>query len=136
MSTYRRLVALRGATSVERNEAEAIVAASEELVRELMAENELGAADLVSAMFTATPDLDAAFPAAGARRAGLGDVPLICATEIAVPGALERCVRVMIHAYSTRGRDDLQHVYLGRAGILRSGRGGPDGAYSNPQGKS
>ena len=82
-----RLFALRGAISVDRNEAAAILDASERLMREVIARNDLVAERMVSCLFTVTPDLDAEFPAVAARRIGLNAVPLICAQEIAVSGA-------------------------------------------------
>jgi chorismate mutase len=113
-----RLIALRGANSVDRNEAGAILAATEELMREILARNGLAAEDLVSCIFTLTPDLDAAFPAQAAREMGLSAVPLLCAGEIPVPGALPRVIRVLIHAYQPDGRP-AEHVYLGDAVQLR-----------------
>jgi chorismate mutase len=114
-----RLVALRGANSVEHNTAEAILAATDELMREILRRNGLGADDLVSCIFTLTPDLDAQFPAVAAREMGLSSVPLLCAREIPVPGSLPRVIRVLIHYYAD---DDAQpaHVYLGDARTLRS----------------
>lgn len=112
--------ALRGATSVEADRAEAIVAATRELLEELLARNGATGDDLVSVVFTATPDLTAAFPAAAARSLGLADVPLLCATEIAVPGAPPRVIRVLAHLYTARRRSELEHVYLHDAAELRS----------------
>ncbi len=117
MST-RRLAALRGATSVAGNERGAILDATETLLRALIERNDVAADDVVSVMFTATPDLDAVFPAVAARRLGL-DVPLLCAAEIAVPGAPERIVRILVHLYSERAPGALEHVYLGAARTLR-----------------
>jgi chorismate mutase len=114
-----RLIALRGANSVERNEASAILGATEELMRELMARNELGPEQLVSCIFTLTEDLDAEFPAVAARNIGLHRVPLLCAREIPVPGSLPRVIRVMVHAYAEPGREP-RHVYLGAARALRA----------------
>ena len=111
-----RLIALRGATTVHHNEAEPILAATEELMHELLARNRLTAEDLVSCIFTLTEDLDAEFPAVAARRMGLSKVPLLCAREIPVPGSLPRVIRVMIHAYSA---SEAQHVYMGDARALR-----------------
>lgn len=101
------------------NEAEAIVSATGELLAEMLSANGVAPEDLVSIVFTATPDLDAAFPAEAARRAGLDEVPLMCAAEMAVPGALQSCVRVLIHLYSERDYAKLRHVYLGEARHLR-----------------
>ena len=113
-----RLRALRGAVTVERNDSEAILEGTEELVRAVMERNGLAPEDMVSCIFTCTPDLDAEFPAVAARRLGLGDVPLICAREIDVPGALPRVIRVMVHCYANDGRAP-QHVYLREAAALR-----------------
>jgi chorismate mutase len=111
-----RVVALRGANEVTENTAEAILSATDKLMRELLARNALQAEDLVSCIFTLTPDLDAQFPAAAARAMGLSSVPLLCAREIPVPGALPRIIRVMMHAYMDRPGE---HVYLGEAAKLR-----------------
>jgi len=114
-----RLFALRGATTVEDNDAEQILSATEELMRELMTRNELDAEDLVSCLFTLTEDLDAEFPAVAARRMGLNQVPLMCAREVPVPGSLPRVVRVMVHCYADDGHES-RHVYLGEAKALRA----------------
>jgi chorismate mutase len=113
-----RLRALRGAVTVDRNDAEAILEGTEELLREVMERNELGADDLVSCIFTCTPDLDAEFPAVAARRLGLDGVPLICARELDVPDALPRVIRLMVHCYAHEERRP-QHVYLRDAASLR-----------------
>ena len=115
-----RLRALRGATTADGNEAGAIVGATEELLSELLAANDVDPDDLVSIIFTSTPDLDAEFPAAAARRLGLAHVPLLCATEIGVPGAPERCIRVLVHLYTSRDYASLRHVYRGEARRLRT----------------
>ena len=113
-----RLIALRGATTVAENEASAILAATDELMREILRRNALEPADLVSCIFTLTDDLDAEFPAVAARQVGLSAVPLLCAREVKVPGALPRVIRAMLHCY---GADDHRprHVYLGEARTLR-----------------
>ena len=111
-----KLKALRGAITVDDNEAEAILGATEELLRELLERNALQTDDLVSCLFTCTEDLDAAFPAEAARRLGLNAVPLLCAREIDVPGALPRVIRLMVHCYM---EGDAQHVYLREAERLR-----------------
>ena len=113
-----RLVALRGANTVTENTAEAILSATDELMRQLLARNALGVDNLVSCIFTLTPDLDAEFPAVAAREMGLSSVPLLCAREIPVPGALPKVIRVMIHAYLPAG-SVAEHVYLGDAAKLR-----------------
>ena len=113
-----RLIALRGATSVAANDAAAILRATEELMGALLERNALDPQDLVSCIFTLTEDLDAEFPAVAARAMGLSRVPLLCAREIPVPGALPRVIRVLIHCYLPPGID-AQHVYLGEASALR-----------------
>jgi chorismate mutase len=113
-----RLIALRGATTVEVNQSAPILEATGELMHELLERNGLDAADLVSCIFTLTEDLDAEFPAVAARNIGLSRVPLLCAREIPVPGALPRVIRVLMHCYPPVGVDP-QHVYLGEARQLR-----------------
>jgi chorismate mutase len=114
-----RLHALRGAISVERNEAEAILGATEELMREIMARNDLTPQDAISCIFTLTPDLNAEFPAVAARRLGFDRVPLLCAKELDVPGAMPRVIRVLVHYYAPEGHV-ARSVYLGEARALRS----------------
>jgi chorismate mutase len=113
-----RLFALRGATSVTANEADAILAATDELMRELMARNELQPDAMVSCIFTVTDDLDAEFPALAARNLGLDRVPLLHAREIPVPGSLPRAIRVLVHYYAPDGHQP-RHVYLREARVLR-----------------
>jgi chorismate mutase len=114
-----RLFALRGAISVESNTADAILGSTEELMRELMARNELEPPSLVSCIFTVTEDLDAEFPAVAARNIGLNAVPLLCAQEIAVPGSLARVIRVLVHYYADEDHQP-RHVYLRDARVLRA----------------
>lgn len=114
-----RLHALRGATSVERNDSESIVAATRELMNELMTRNSIGVEQMVSCIFSATGDLNAEFPAVAARDIGLNRVPLLCTREIDVPGAPERVIRVLIHYYAGDGHS-AQHVYLHEAKKLRT----------------
>jgi chorismate mutase len=113
-----RLRALRGAITVEENDAGAIVDATEELVRAVMERNSLQAHDLVSCIFTCTDDLDAEFPALAARGLGLSGVPLLCAREIDVPGALPRVIRLLVHCYAEPDAP-VRHVYLREAVALR-----------------
>ena len=122
MSTnqQKRVRALRGAITVPDNDGEAIVAATTELLDTMISRNDVDGDDLVSMIFTATPDLDAEFPAIAARRLGLAHVPLLCSVELDVQGAMPRCVRVMMHLYSDRGAGELQHVYLRDARELRA----------------
>ena len=115
-----RVRALRGATTASQNDPQSIVAATTELLTELLTANDVAPDDLVSIIFTSTPDLDAEFPAAAARALDLGHVPLLCATEIAVPGAPARCIRVLAHLYTERDYATLRHVYRGDARALRT----------------
>jgi chorismate mutase len=114
-----RLFALRGANSVESNRADAILAATGELMRELMARNDLEPEAMVSCIFTLTDDLDAEFPALAARNLGLDRVPLLCAREVPVPGALPRVIRVLVHYYAGEDHEP-RHVYLRDARSLRA----------------
>ena len=111
--------AFRGATRLSADDPAEMTEAVEELVGAMLERNGLDRADLISALFTATPDLVCMFPAAAARGLGLGDVPLICAQEIDVPGALSRVVRVMAHAETDLARSEIVHVYLRGAEVLR-----------------
>jgi chorismate mutase len=120
MSTDRREVAaLRGATTVTSDTPEDIVSATHELLRELLDRNEVEPKDIISIVFTSTHDLVAEFPAVAARKLGLMDVPLLCAAEIPVPGALARCVRVLVHLRLPEGSAPA-HVYLRGASELRT----------------
>ncbi|MGH7728272.1 MAG: chorismate mutase [Vulcanimicrobiaceae bacterium] len=110
---------IRGATTVARDDAEAILEATGELVREIVAANEVRPEDVASALFTVTPDLRAEFPAAAARRMGWTMVPLLNFTEIGVPGRLERCIRVLVHVNTERSQSEMVHVYLREAVSLR-----------------
>jgi chorismate mutase len=111
--------AIRGAVQVEADERSAILEGTTELVSEVMARNDLTTDDVISVLFTATPDLTAEFPALAARKLGFHEVPLICANEIPVPGAMPRVVRLMAHVETSRSRSDIQHVYLRGAAALR-----------------
>jgi chorismate mutase len=113
-----RLFALRAAISVERNDAEDILRATDELVREVLGRNEIEPPDVVSAIFTVTDDLDAEFPAVAARKLGLDRTPLLCAREIPVPGSMPRVIRALVH-YHADEQHSPQHVYLGEARALR-----------------
>ena len=112
-----KLVALRGAITVERNDSESILEGTTELVREVMDRNKLAPEDMVSCIFTCTEDLNAEFPAVAARRLGLSGVPLLCAREIDVPGSMQRVIRLLLHCYT--GGAEPQHVYLREARALR-----------------
>jgi chorismate mutase len=114
-----RLFALRGANTVNANEAPAILSATDELMRELMARNTLEPEAMVSCIFTLTDDLNAEFPAVAARNLGLSRVPLLCSREVPVPGSLPRVIRVLVHYYAADDHEP-RHVYLGEARVLRA----------------
>ena len=116
----QRLRALRGATTATADEGQAIVDATERLLAEMIGRNGIATEDLVSMIFTTTSDLSAEFPAAAARALGLSSVPLLCAREIDVPGSVPRCIRVLMHLYTSRGNETLRHVYLDGAEQLRT----------------
>ena len=113
------LRALRGATTVDRDEESHVHERVIALLGEMCERNGVGHDDIVSILFTATDDLHATFPAAGARKMGLGDVPLMCARELDVDGGTPRCVRVLMHLATERSRSELRHVYLEGAVGLR-----------------
>jgi chorismate mutase len=119
MSAPPMVRGVRGATTVEADTADQVTERSQELMRQLMARNDLTEDDLVSVLFTTTGDVTSIFPATAIREIGFGAVPLLCAAEIAVPGAMPLCIRVLIHTYTTRSRDEIHHVYLHGAQGLR-----------------
>ena len=119
MSAEQRLFAVRGAVKVESNDVDAILHGTEELMRELLARNELAPEQFVSCLFTATDDLNAEFPAVAARRLGFEHVPLLCTRELDVPGAMRGVIRVMAHYYAAADHVPA-HVYLGEAQELRT----------------
>ena len=110
---------LRGATTVDEDTVAQVTDRSQELMRKLMAKNDLVEDDIISVLFTATADVTSTFPATAIRAIGFGAVPLLCAAEIAVPGAKPLCIRVLLHVYTTRSRDEIRHVYLHGAQGLR-----------------
>jgi chorismate mutase len=112
-------MALRGATTCDEDTREEIDRKTQLLVQEMLTRNAVEHDDLVSIIFTATDDLTAQFPATAARSLGLGDVPLLCARELGIDGAMPRTIRVLAHLYTDRGRDELHHVYLEGARSLR-----------------
>jgi chorismate mutase len=111
--------AVRGATQLDADERDHLVESTGELVREILRANDLVLDQLISMVFTATPDIRSEFPALAARTLGIGDVPLMCAQEIDVVGALPRVVRVMVHAEMDVPRAQVRHVYLRGATALR-----------------
>jgi chorismate mutase len=114
-----RVFALRGAAQADRNDRDSILAATDELLREMIARNELAPERMISCILTCTDDLDAEFPAVAARALGLDEVPLLCTREIAVPGAMERVIRAMVHYYAPADHTPA-HTYVGAARGLRS----------------
>lgn len=126
---------VRGATTVGANEPAAILAATRELLERIVAENGIRADEIASVIFSTTPDLDAEFPARAARELGWDDVALLCTHEMRVPGALPRCIRVLLHWNTDRPPDEVRHVYLRDARRLRPDRspaGGTDDATARP----
>lgn len=119
VSETDRVWAVRGAVCAAANDEDSILGATTELMTELMTRNAIAADHMVSVIFTATADLDAAFPAAAARKLGLDSVPLLCAREIAVPGSMPSVIRVLLHYYAAPD-DGPEHVYLGEAQALRA----------------
>ena len=111
--------AVRGAVQLDRDEAGHMDERVSELLTAVLERNGLTADDLISVWFTATPDLHSDFPAAAARKLGIVDVPLICAQELDIEGAMPRVVRLLAHIDSDLPRTDVAHVYLGAAGALR-----------------
>ena len=111
--------AIRGATTVDADRPEAIREATREMLLEMLERNGLVAADIISAIFTVTPDLRSEFPAIAARELGWDDIALLCTTEIPVPRALPRCIRVLMHVETERRREAIRHVYLRGASSLR-----------------
>jgi chorismate mutase len=104
---------------VDANERVAMLEGTAELVAEVISRNGLTPDDVISVLFTTTPDLTAEFPALAARKLGFQDVPLLCASEIAVPGAMPRVVRLLMHVETARSRSEVAHVYLRGAAALR-----------------
>ena len=111
--------AIRGATQLSKDDFEEMREAVVELLGEMLDRNDVGTGDLISIIFTATPDLHCGFPATAARGLPLGDVPLLCAAELDIEGALPRVVRVLMHAETARTRTEVVHVYRRGAEVLR-----------------
>ena len=115
-----RLVAVRGATTVGQDLPELIRESTGDLLSEMMGRNGIEPDDIVSIVFTATPDLVSDFPAVAARNMGLSQTPLLCAQEIPVAGSVERCVRILMHVYSPKAKREIRHAYLHGARQLRT----------------
>ena len=114
-----RCCGIRGATSVDTNDSDAIIRATRELLKHIVAANDLQTKDVASVVFTATPDLDAAYPARAAHEMGWVHTPLLCLQEMAVTGSLPHCIRVLVFWNTTRCSEQIEHVYLGDACALR-----------------
>ena len=112
--------AIRGATTVEADTPADIAARTTELLSEIVEKNALAEDEIISILFSTTPDVTSAFPATSARQGDFGDVALMCFQEIPVPGALAQCIRVMMHVSVDRPRSELRHVYLHGAEGLRN----------------
>lgn len=126
MPHERHLGAIRGATTVDEDEANVVRTATAELLKRIVDLNDLKTTDIISVIFTVTPDLRSAFPAHAARELGWNDVALLCTMEIPVPGAISRCIRVLLHVETSTPRTRLRHVYLRRArGLRPEWAGGP-----------
>jgi len=110
---------VRGATTVEANDREEILTATRQLLALMIRRNGIEKADVASAIFTVTPDLDAEFPALAARQLGWLEVPLLCGHELAVPGSLPRCIRVLVHWNTDRAQHEIHHIYVRDAVKLR-----------------
>lgn len=117
MST--QVLALRGAITLERDDRDHLLERVERLLTEMIERNSLSSEDLISILFTATPDIHSVFPAVAARQMGLGDVPLICAQELSIDDSMPLCVRVLMHTNTELTRSELRHVYLEEARTLR-----------------
>jgi chorismate mutase len=120
VSELPRVRALRGATTLDLDERDHLFARTQELIAALLTRNDLDEDDLISIVFTATDDVHAAYPAEAAREAGITHVPLLCTRELDIDGGIERCVRVLVHAYTARTPRELRHVYLHDARQLRT----------------
>ncbi len=110
---------VRGATTLDRNDREEILTATRQLLALMLRQNGIQSADVASAIFTTTPDIDAEFPAMAARQLGLLDVPLLCGHEMTVPGSLPLCVRILLHWNTDKPQADIHHVYVREAKRLR-----------------
>ena len=111
--------AVRGAVQIDEDEAGHLLASVEELLAEMIRANGFDLEDFISVLFTSTPDLVSEFPAVAARRLGMVDIPLMCAQELAIAGSLPRVVRVMAHIETPLAREEIKHVYLRGAVVLR-----------------
>lgn len=110
---------IRGATTADDNSRDSILTATRQLLALMIRQNDIKAADVASAIFTTTSDLDTEFPALAARQLGWLDVPLLCTHEISVPGSLPMCIRILIHWNTPKRQNEISHVYVKEAQRLR-----------------
>jgi len=110
---------IRGAITVERNTESEILRATGSLLRAIVSANKIKMNDVASVIFSVTKDLNAQFPAVAARKMGWRSTPLMCTEEIDVPGAIKKCIRVLLHVNTAKQQDKMKHVYMGAAGKLR-----------------
>lgn len=110
---------IRGATTVENNDKREILDASAQMLEKIISENEINIDDIVSIIFTITPDLTKAFPAAAAREMGIVNVPLLDMSEPEIDGALKKCIRILMHVNTDKNNSDMKHIYLKGAKVLR-----------------
>jgi chorismate mutase len=111
---------IRGATTVDSNTKEAVLAATRELLQDMVTHNDVREEDVAAVFFTTTADLNATFPAEAARETGLSRAPLLCGQEIDVPGSLPMCLRILILYNTDKGAEDIAHVYIKGATVLKS----------------
>ena len=121
---------IRGATTVDSNTKEAILAATRELLQDMVSYNDVREEDVAAIFFTTTADLNATFPAEAARETGLSRAPLLCGQEIDVPGSLPMCLRILILLNTDKGLEDIAHVYIKGATVLKANDSGKEGAGS------
>jgi chorismate mutase len=119
MEESSMVLAVRGATTVENNNSDEIIAETQKLLLEMAKRNELHEEDIISIIFTVTQDLDKAFPAVAARNIGWTSTALMCMNEINVQGSLKKCIRIMMHVNSEKGKKDIKHIYTNGAKVLR-----------------
>ncbi len=110
---------VRGATTVEQTDRESVLVATRELLATMIRLNGIDRTDVASAIFTTTTDITSVFPATAARQLGWLDVPLMCGHEMTVEGSLQKCIRIMLHWNTDKAQDQIQHIYLHGAKVLR-----------------
>ncbi len=119
MFAEQKVRAIRGATTVEKDTKEQVTKRTQELVAKILEANDIATDNIISVIFTATDDIKSMFPATAGRAMGLEGVPLLCARELDIQGSLALCIRVLMHVYTTKRPDEIKHVYLEDAIVLR-----------------